>query len=168
MFMDCTHKTDRYRMPLLNIAGQSPTNKTFCIGFAFIHNEREESFIFVLTVLRKLYEDLNIPLPSAAVIDKNRALINSLKEVLPNTHILLCIWHSNMNILKHAKVAIHQSMQFDNFASDKDLRKCVDVKWNQMLHLWIQVVQARTEAQIVEHWSCFEAQYSGNIFAGVL
>ena len=86
-----------YRMPLLNIAGQSPTNKTFCVGFAFIQNEQEGSFSYVLRVLRRLYEELDIPLPVTVVVDKDEALINSLGDVFPDTNIMLCIWHINMN-----------------------------------------------------------------------
>jgi hypothetical protein len=33
LFMDCTYKTNRYRMPMLNIMGLSPTNTSFFIGF---------------------------------------------------------------------------------------------------------------------------------------
>ncbi|KAH6583609.1 hypothetical protein BASA60_001364 [Batrachochytrium salamandrivorans] len=39
--MDCTYKTNRFGMPLLNIVGITATYKTFNAGFAFICNETE-------------------------------------------------------------------------------------------------------------------------------
>ncbi|KAH9274813.1 hypothetical protein BASA83_002522 [Batrachochytrium salamandrivorans] len=39
--MDCTYKTNRFGMPLLNIVGITATYNTFNAGFAFICNETE-------------------------------------------------------------------------------------------------------------------------------
>ncbi|KAH6581272.1 hypothetical protein BASA50_004357 [Batrachochytrium salamandrivorans] len=45
--MDCTYKTNRFGMPLLNIVGITATYKTFNAGFAFICNETEPMLYFV-------------------------------------------------------------------------------------------------------------------------
>jgi hypothetical protein len=42
--LDCTYKTNRYKMPLLHIIGLSPSNSSFSIAFCFMHNEQEESY----------------------------------------------------------------------------------------------------------------------------
>lgn len=44
--IDCTYKTNRYKMPLLHIIGISPSNSTFSIAFCFMRNEQEESYIW--------------------------------------------------------------------------------------------------------------------------
>ena len=44
LLLDCTYKTNRFKMPLLNIVGSTCTNKTFYISFCFIVDETEESY----------------------------------------------------------------------------------------------------------------------------
>lgn len=46
--LDCTYKTNRYRMPLLHIISVSPSNSTFSVAFCFMQNEQEESYIWTL------------------------------------------------------------------------------------------------------------------------
>ena len=42
--LDCTYKTNRYKMPLLYIIGLSLSNSLFSIAFCFMQNEQEESY----------------------------------------------------------------------------------------------------------------------------
>ena len=48
--MDCTFKTNRFGMLLLNILGIMATNSTFNAGFAFICNETERGFAFQIWI----------------------------------------------------------------------------------------------------------------------
>jgi alpha-glucosidase len=38
-----TYKTNRYRLPLLEIVGVTPTDKTFSVGFCFMECEKEDN-----------------------------------------------------------------------------------------------------------------------------
>ncbi|XP_023746875.1 uncharacterized protein LOC111895020 [Lactuca sativa] len=44
LIIDATYKTNKYCMPFVQIVGTTSTNKTFNITFAFIINEKEESY----------------------------------------------------------------------------------------------------------------------------
>ena len=44
LIMDCTYKTNRYRMPLRVITGTTSLNTTFYVGFAFMAKEWTESY----------------------------------------------------------------------------------------------------------------------------
>jgi hypothetical protein len=46
--LDCTYKTNRYKMPLLHIIGLTPSNSSFSIAFCFMQNEQEESYKWTL------------------------------------------------------------------------------------------------------------------------
>jgi hypothetical protein len=46
--MDCTYKTNKYKMPLLDIAGVMSTGNSFYVGFAFMHNKKQPSYDFAL------------------------------------------------------------------------------------------------------------------------
>lgn len=87
--MDATYKTNRYRMPLLDIAGVSATNRTYYVGFSFIKNEEETSYNFILSNLRSVLEQAGIALPRTILTDKERALINAIHTVFPSTDHML-------------------------------------------------------------------------------
>jgi hypothetical protein len=53
--MDCTYKTNKYKMLLLDIVGITATNATFFVGFGFIQNEQQASYDFVLRSLEFVY-----------------------------------------------------------------------------------------------------------------
>ncbi|OQE59258.1 hypothetical protein PENNAL_c0329G06460 [Penicillium nalgiovense] len=42
--MDCTYKTNRYGLPLLDIVGFAATGSTFHLGFAFMRDEKDDSY----------------------------------------------------------------------------------------------------------------------------
>ena len=46
--MDNTYKTKRYRLPLLEIVGVTPTEMTFCAAFVYMEVEREANFVWAL------------------------------------------------------------------------------------------------------------------------
>ena len=56
LLMDCTYKTNRYHLPLLNVAGVTSLGHTFHVAFAFIRQERVEDYFWALGRLRCLYE----------------------------------------------------------------------------------------------------------------
>ncbi len=54
LILDCTYKTNKYRMPLLDMIGVDATGRSFCIAFAFLSGEAEGDYIWVLERLRTL------------------------------------------------------------------------------------------------------------------
>jgi hypothetical protein len=55
LIMDCTYKTNKYKMPSLDIVGIPATSATFFVGFGFIQNEQQTSYDFVLRSLESVY-----------------------------------------------------------------------------------------------------------------
>ena len=51
LLLDCTYKTNQFKMPLLNIIGITGLNTTFYVGFAFIRTEQEGDFTWILQQL---------------------------------------------------------------------------------------------------------------------
>ena len=54
LLMDCTYKTNRFNMPLLNIMGSTGLNTSFFIGFAFLSGEMDEDYIWALNALKNV------------------------------------------------------------------------------------------------------------------
>ncbi|KAL5133194.1 putative protein FAR1-RELATED SEQUENCE 10 [Glycine soja] len=47
-FIDDTYKTNRYRLPLLDFVGMTPTEMTFSVGFAYLEGERVNNLVWAL------------------------------------------------------------------------------------------------------------------------
>lgn len=57
LIMDCTYKTNRYRMPLLEIVRLTSTNMTFVVAFVYLQYENEDNFTWALSVLHDAIGD---------------------------------------------------------------------------------------------------------------
>ena len=98
MFLaDCTYKTNRWGMPLLQIVGLTCTGGSFIAGACFMVKETTEFYIEALSAfgefLGKEYS------PGIIVTDRELALMQAIKTVFPDCCNILCCWHINKNIL---------------------------------------------------------------------
>ncbi|XP_068339031.1 protein FAR1-RELATED SEQUENCE 2-like [Pyrus communis] len=95
--MDCTYKTNKYKMPLLDIIGVSSFNTSFYSCFAFMQKEEEEDYVWALSMFSKLLGIDNHPV--AIISDRELALMKAIESVFPRTTNILCVWHIEKNIL---------------------------------------------------------------------
>jgi hypothetical protein len=96
-FLDCTYKTNKLGMPLLNVVGITSTYATFNASFAFLHAENKEAYAWVL---EQLFE---VVTPKVLCMDQELALMNEIARVFPGCRNILCCWHINKNILANCK-----------------------------------------------------------------
>ena len=166
LVMDCTYKTNRFNMPLMNIVGVEANNASFFVGFGFISDEQQPSFEFLLRCLRGLYSQLNLPMhgPETILTDKDDALINAIAAIFPDTKSMICLWHINKNILSKAKWAIHRSLLRQISSSHPEFDSQIDLKWEEMLHHWMAVVLAFTEEEMLQKWREFVEYYKEEVF----
>lgn len=61
LIMECTYKTNKYRMLLLEIMGLTCTDLTFYVIFVYLQHEREDNFVWALGVLRSVVNDSALP-----------------------------------------------------------------------------------------------------------
>jgi hypothetical protein len=111
--LDCTYKTNRYKMPLLHIIGLSPSNLSFSIAFCFMQNEQEESYKWTL---QTFFSWLNpLPFPPVLCTDRDLALLGAIKVIYPKSPHLLCVWHINKNVLAKTKQYFSSNDEFEAF-----------------------------------------------------
>jgi hypothetical protein len=89
--MDCTYKTNRYSLPLLDIVGFALTRSTFYIAFTFIKDEYNDSYELILQCLAKVYDSLNLPYPSTILIDKEDTLIKAITSIFLDIKGMVCL-----------------------------------------------------------------------------
>src|SRR3954470_19697586 len=69
LIMDCTYKTNRYHLPLLEIVGVTSTDKTFSVAFAYLKSEKAENYEWALRRLNMIME--GCPAPNAIITDRD-------------------------------------------------------------------------------------------------
>src|SRR3954447_10747566 len=103
LLMDCTYKTNRFRMPLLDILGSTGLGTTFYAAFVFLPGETEEDYKEALKMLNGVLEKRGIRRPVVIVTDRDKGLMNGIEHTFPATENLLCLWHINKNVLAHGQ-----------------------------------------------------------------
>ncbi|KAH1210660.1 hypothetical protein GmHk_15G044919 [Glycine max] len=76
--IDSTYKTNRYRLPLLDFVGATPTGMTFSTDFAYLEGERLNNVVWALECFQGIFLSRNI-LPGVIVTDRDLALMNVVK-----------------------------------------------------------------------------------------
>jgi hypothetical protein len=113
LLMNCTYRTNKFKMPLLNIVGTTCLNKNFHIAFCFLAKEEEGDYTWALQELKELMVDgMKI---GVAITDREVTLINACRHVFPQTIRLLCTWHVEMNVLTHAAELFQKGEARDGF-----------------------------------------------------
>jgi hypothetical protein len=86
-----------YKMPLLNVVGIPPQNKSFFFCFVFLKEENEGHYGWALQNIPQLYD--GVENPKVITTYREMALLNSLTVVFPVAKNLICIWHIEKNVL---------------------------------------------------------------------
>lgn len=88
LFLDCTFKTNRYKLPCFHMVSQTSTGASFTVALAFLSRETTESYIWALQCVRQCYREKDIP--SVIITDAEIALINAVANVFPAARHILC------------------------------------------------------------------------------
>lgn len=107
LIMDCTYKTNKYKMPLLIITGVTSSNTTFYVAFCFMKGETFEDYLWVIRALIRLLDMFKIPYLTTAISDGDKALAPALyrafEEKNHRINHILCVWHINQNVTANCK-----------------------------------------------------------------
>jgi MULE transposase domain len=150
LLLDCTYKTNKHGMPLLDMVGVDSCQRSFCIAFAFLSGESEEDYSWALEHLKSLYQRV---LPSVILTDRCLAVINAAATWFPSCKALLCLWHVNKAVVQHCQPA------FD-LKRGKSTNSTEEKIWNEFYGSWHSIVASPTEKVFEERLADFEAKYA--------
>ena len=97
LVMDSTYKTNMYKMPMFEIVGVTSTDLTYSVGFGFVTHEKEENFVWVLQMMRKLLMS-KMNMPKVVMTDRDTTLMNTVANVLPESYAMNCYFHVQKNV----------------------------------------------------------------------
>jgi hypothetical protein len=142
LVLDCTYKTNRYRMPLLAITGVSALGSTFHVAIVFLGREIRETYGWALRGLKVLYSSIGVDAPETLVTDRDLGLMGAIRDVFPRAGHLLCQWHVQKNVLARCK---------RHFSSAED--------WEEFFRVWRNLLASATPESYTEALGEFRAQY---------
>jgi len=126
LIMDCTYKTNMYRLPLIEIVGVTSTDITFSVVFAYLDVEREDNFSWCLDSLKcQMHDRL---MPSIIVNDKDLVLMNAIERIFPISRHFLCRWHIRKNIIVQCKKIFDTKEKVDLFFFSWDIMVLAETK----------------------------------------
>ncbi|ETK79552.1 hypothetical protein L915_14603, partial [Phytophthora nicotianae] len=82
------------------------------------------NYNFAMEQLKNMMERFKIPFPQLVLADCEMALLNILEKKFPDVSALLCIWHEEKNVQKHARRnALPQVVDEEASTSNKTVKK---------------------------------------------
>jgi hypothetical protein len=151
LMMDCTYRTNKYKMPLLHILGCTNLATFFSAGFCFLRNETHMDYHWaVSTFLHKT----GTPQPRVFLSDHEDALKLAVTELLPRVPQLLCVWHINKNVQTKVQLEWRTSD-----AKTKEEKEVMEAQRSAFMSRWAQIVYSKTEAEFEAKWKALQADY---------
>ncbi|PWI65091.1 hypothetical protein PCL_07390 [Purpureocillium lilacinum] len=150
LLLDCTYKTNKHAMPLLDMVGVDSCQRSFCIAFAFLSGESEEDYSWALQHLRSLYER---DLPSVVLTDRCIAAMNAAAVWFSSSKAVLCLWHVIKAILQRCRPF------FASKESEASGQNPGDSAWNDFYGFWHSIVASTTETTFRDRLAKFELKY---------
>jgi len=129
LMMDSTYKTNRYKLPLLEIVGVTSTELTFSITFILVEAECENNFVWALERLKGLFTRVD-SYPKVIVSDRDLVLMNAIGDVFPKASNIRCRFHIDKNVKAKCKMIVHPREA-----------------WDQVMEAWGSIVDCDNEQQ---------------------
>lgn len=121
LLIDYTYKTQRYKVPIINIATVSNSGSTISVAVCFIRHKDQEYFDQAARCLRKIILERRIELLSVIITNRKLALTNPLRAIFPKVANLLYLQYIKKNV--QLKVSKHFTVQEKD---DSLLKVCID------------------------------------------
>jgi hypothetical protein len=100
---DNTYNTNRFKLPLFQVTGQTCLGTVFNAAFGLIDNERLEGFQFLATGVRTLLDQYSIRSPDVVITDFDDQMKKALGMEFPDAQQQICIHHINSNVMLQSK-----------------------------------------------------------------
>nr|XP_027109367.1 protein FAR1-RELATED SEQUENCE 5-like [Coffea arabica] len=141
LVFDSTYRTNAYRKPLVILAGVNHHYVTTIFGCALIADETEDTYKWVLETFLEAMEK-NAPI--SVVTDRDGAMRNAIKAVIPYTRHRLYAWHLKRNVVTNTNkgFVLDFGVAMDMICSHEEFEK----RW----HLLVEKHNLRDNQWVVD------------------
>ncbi|KAH9622676.1 hypothetical protein KSS87_011392 [Heliosperma pusillum] len=134
VIFDTTYRTNRYNLICGAFVGINNHWSNVMFGFAFLANERQESFEWLFNAFN---ESMGLDtVPVSIFTDQDLAMNNAIEKIYPTTRHRLCQWHIQQNAISHFGLLKHDRT-FQN-AFNKCLNGCYNE--NEFEETWSKMI----------------------------
>lgn len=186
---DNTYNTNRFKLPLFQVTGQTCLGSVFNAAFGLIDNERLEGFRFLAYGVRALLDKHDVRPPDVIITDFDKQMKRALEEAFADAQQQLCIHHINSNVLLQGKrrwvysstnsstgeesssdehdatlnlqdrQAVQASERPDETTAEGEQSQPIPHDYHGVLVAWKQVVFAETEMEHEKAWEFLCKQF---------
>lgn len=156
LVMDSTYKTNLYKMPMFEVVGVTSTDLTYSVGFGFLMHEKEENFVWVLKMLRKLLTS-KMNMPKVIVTDRDGSLMKAVGIVFPESYGMNCYFHVQANVKQMCVLDCKYPMgkKDGKEVSNRDVVKKIMRAWKDMVESSTQELYANALVEFQDACSDF-------------
>ena len=133
VIVDSTYNTNRFQMILCIITVVDNNYRTRIVACAIIEDKTMDTYKWIFDSILK-----ETDISSRTIFsDSDPSLIRSIKDIYPNTHHLLCIFHIDLNLRKKLKGKLGN--QFEEFrhkfyvCRNSLCEELFELRWNQLI-----------------------------------
>jgi hypothetical protein len=115
LLLDCTYRTNKFDMPMLDALGVDCMSEQFTVFIAFLDDETETNFKYALDQFLGHIDPLIRP--AVIATDCEVALMNVIDNLFPpaRTKSVLCYWHISKNVLTNCKAKFETEERWEEF-----------------------------------------------------
>ena len=161
--IDATYKIVKYSYPLIVLGFTDLQKQFFPICFMFTSHEQEDDYNHFFESFLDICDRHNIKFkPKFIVSDACRALVNAMKNYLPNCKYLMCWFHLKMNVRKHKNLIPNE--RYQNVLNDINAlhnSKC-QASYNLLLKMTLQ--KWLKNSQLLDFVNYFKKQWLDSVF----
>ncbi|CAB4403132.1 unnamed protein product [Rhizophagus irregularis] len=133
VIVDSTYNTNRFQMILCVVTVIDNNYRTRIVACAIIEDETLDTYQWILgSILTETGVSSQI-----VFSDSDPSLIRSIKDIFPNAHHLICIFHIDLNLWKKLKGKL--GSQFEEFyhkfyvCQNSLCEELFELRWNQLI-----------------------------------
>jgi len=126
-------------MSMFEIVGVTSTDLTYSVGFGFVTHEKEENFVWVLKMLRKLLMS-KMNMPKLIVTDKDMSLMKVVENVFPESYAMNCYFYVQTNVKQRCILDCKYPL---GKKDGKEVKRGEVVK--KIMRAWKAIVESHTQ-----------------------
>ena len=143
LIINCTYKTNKYRMFLLTIIKHIVIDFIFIINFVFLIKKIASYYDWILNHLKILYISLKLVNSRVIVMNRNLILMKVINiQYFAKTKHVLCFWHVYRNVIKNCKT----------FFSIKKNWKTFLIDWHAIIYVFNKTKFETTWRALIIKW----------------
>lgn len=145
LVVDCTYKTNKFKIPLFNIIAVTGFNTVLPVAQCWLSGEKEEDCVWALNMLRLFLIEKDVELSGVVLSDREQACMNAVARVLPEGPSMVCRWHMNTNVEATARKHLGQVTVVDPTTGVRSKENTWET--NAVMAAFHEAVDSKTESE---------------------